>query len=130
MKSITALIFIISVFVLSIQQTGLPGSVKKALSKFFAALVSGASILFIYIHVYYFYSGNESLQTQISVFVSLFSPHNLMPFLTSCNFLFVGIILLLLSENKKKSSSIAHVLNFAVFVVSYFIIVRFLLIFY
>ncbi|MGC1389879.1 MAG: ATP-binding protein [Bacteroidales bacterium] len=130
MKSITALIFIISVLVLSVQQTGLPGSVKRALSIFFAALISGESILLIYIHVYYFYSGNESLLTQISVFDSLFSPNNLMPFLTSCNFLLVGIILLLLSENKKKPSDIAHVLTVPVFLVSYFIIIRFLLIDY
>ena len=53
-----------------------------------------------------------------------------MPFLTACNFLFIGCILLLLSVNKEESSNIAHILVVPVFLISYFIIVRYILVDY
>jgi PAS domain S-box-containing protein len=47
-----------------------------------------------------------------------------MPFLTSWNFLFTGIILLLFLSDKEELSNIAHLLIAPVFLISYFIIIR------
>jgi PAS domain S-box-containing protein len=86
------------------------------------------------IYIYHYFnslnSGHEFPQTQIPFLRFLLSPQNLMPFLTSCNFLFIGCILLLLSVNKEESSNIAHILVVPVFLISYFIIVRYILVDY
>jgi PAS domain S-box-containing protein len=130
MKPITASCFAVSALLLIILQTQFAESVKKLLSVFFSSLICGLSMIFIYHYFYSLNSGHESLQTQIPFLRFLLSPHNLMPFLTSCNFLFIGCILLLLSVNKEESSNIAHILVVPVFLISYFIIVRSILVDY
>jgi len=130
MKPVTAFCFAVSALILTLQQTEFSESIKKLLSVFFASLICGLSMIYIYHYFNSLNSGHEFPQTQIPFLRFLLSPHNLMPFLTSCNFLFIGCVLLLLSVNKEESSNIAHILVVPVFLISYFIIVRYILVDY
>jgi PAS domain S-box-containing protein len=124
MKVITASCFVVSAFSLAILNSELSNSFKRVLSVFFAAIICGVSIIYVYLYLYNLISGHESILTQYHSLRFFLSPAKFMPFLTSWNFLFTGIILFLFLSDNEELSNIAHLLIAPVFLISYFIIIR------
>jgi PAS domain S-box-containing protein len=127
MKIITALCFVISAIALAMMNYVLSNSIKRIISIFFAAIILGVSIIYIYLYFYDVITGHGSILTQYHSLRFFLTPPNFMPFLTACNFLIIGVILFLLLLDKENFSNIAHILIAPVFLISYFIIIRRLL---
>jgi PAS domain S-box-containing protein len=127
MKPGTALCFAISALTLVILEVNLPAFIRKTLSFSFAFFVCGVSLISLYV---YLCSVNTALNTPLIHLSSLsfiLSPIWEMSFLTACNFLFIGCLLFLLTSNNIKASNISHIVTIPVFLISYFIIVSYIL---
>jgi hypothetical protein len=127
MKLITAISFIFAVLTLVIYLADFPAVIRKVLPLLLTTLICCVSLITIYSCIYCFSTGHESSLTRVSFLSWFLSPANRMAFLTACNFLLSGCILILLSSYKVKAFSIAIILVIPVFLISYFTIVSYIL---
>jgi hypothetical protein len=105
----------------------LPAFIRRSLSMFCSSFICVISLISLYSYFYLLFTGHESPVTQLSFLSFILSPVRVMAFLTACNFLLIGCVLLLLSAEKEKASNIAHLLAIPVFLISYFIISSYIL---
>ncbi len=127
MKIITSICLIFVAAALVIIQLNLPGILWKILTGVLATFICLVALITIFVYLYFIKTGHELSLTGISYLTFFIAPVSRMAFLTACNFLLIGFILFLLPADKKKTSSIAHVIIIPVISVSYFVIVSYML---
>jgi PAS domain S-box-containing protein len=127
MKIITAICFILSATAIMIYQTALPSILRKISARIFAAFICITSLLTLYIYFYFIRSGNESFLTSVSFLKFFTAPTLRMALLTAFNFLLIGCILFLISSSKQIFSGIAHIIIVPVVLISYFVILSYIL---
>ena len=129
MKPVAALCFGFSVLNLLILKVNLPALTRKLTSIFIASSICAVSLITLYVYVYFYLHKPriESPLTQLSYVSFFLTPSHLMPFLTAINFLFIGCIFFLFSVENEYANNVAHLLTIPVFLISYFIIVSYIL---
>ncbi len=127
MKINSALCFIFAATALLILHSDLPPSLRKGMAALFAVIISGISLITIYGYYISFNSSHESSMIGVPALAFIHSPEMRMPFLTAFNFLLIASILFLFLSEKNKLSGIAHIIILPFFIVSYYIIVSYIL---
>jgi PAS domain S-box-containing protein len=127
MKIITAVCFAFAATALMIIRLLIPASLKRILSRVLAILITLISLTTLYVYLYSLRTGHEFSLTGISYLRFCIDPGSRMAFLTACNFFIIGCIIFLLSAEKIKANNLAHVLIIPVALVSYFVLVSYLL---
>jgi signal transduction histidine kinase len=127
MNLITAICFILTSSALLIILLDFPSTRIKSLSVFLAVVICFISLVSVYACTYYIETGRESSLTSLSGFSFFLSPEKRVTLLTSCDFLLIGIIILLLVTKKENASEIAHFLIIPIFFISYYTIVKYIL---
>jgi PAS domain S-box-containing protein len=127
MKIISAVCFILTASALVIIKVNLPAVLKNILPRVLAIFIILVSLTTLYLYIYYIKTGHESALTEVSYLTFYTVPESRMAFLTACNFLILGCIIILLTVDKTKTAALAHVLIIPVTLVSYFIPVSYIL---
>jgi signal transduction histidine kinase len=127
MKIIAAICFIITTTALVLIQAELPPVIRKTIPRILASLICLISLLSLFFSIYTFKSDQESSFTGISFFSFFFSSEMRMTFLTSFNFLLIGITFFLITSKDPNKSGIAHILIIPVVSVCYIVIVSYIL---
>jgi PAS domain S-box-containing protein len=127
MKIITAVCFIFAATSLLIIQLKIPSILKKLLARVFAVLICLAGLITLYLYFYPVKTGNETLLTGVSYLSFFLIPVSGMAFFTATNFFLLGCIILLLSAGNTNASNIAHVLIIPIILVSYYVIISYVL---
>lgn len=127
MKIISAVCFIFTASALVIIKVNLPAVLKNILPRVLAIFIILVSLTTLYLYIYYVKTGHESALTEVSYLTFYTVPESRMAFLTACNFLILGCIIILLTVDKTKTADLAHVLIIPVTLISYFIPVSYIL---
>lgn len=127
MKIITALCFIFAATALVAIQVNLPEILRKILPRVLATFICLISLITLYVYLFYIRTGHEPSLTGVSYLTFFITPVSRMALLTAFNFFLIGCILFLLPTNKKESSRIAHAMVIPVTLVSYFVLVSYIL---
>ncbi len=125
MKINSALCFIFAATALLIVHSDLPAIIRKGLATLFTIFIFGTSLITVYGYYNSLSSSHESSMTGLSAL--FLSPGIRMAFLTAFNFLLIAGILFLLLSGRNKTSGLAKILILTVLLVSYYIIVSYVL---
>jgi PAS domain S-box-containing protein len=123
----TSLCFILSGSAIAIIKIDFKPAFLKVLPRAFAFIIILLSLATLYVYFYQFITGRSYPVAGSSFFSYFFTPESRMAFLTSSNFLLIGCIIILLDSDKRSNAGMAHVLIIPVVIVSYFIIVSYIL---
>ena len=125
MKINSALCFIFAATALLIMHSDLSAIIRKGLATFFTILILGTSLITLY---GYYFSSSSSHESSMTGLSALFlSPGMRMAFLTAFNFLLIAGILFLFLAERNKTSGLANIITLTVLLVSYYIIVSYIL---
>ena len=127
MKKITAACFVFSAISLVIIQLNLHSFLRIILPSVVGGLLCLISLLTTYVYIYSISTGLESSLTSVSYLSLFLAPGTRMALFTACNFFIIGCILFLLPSDKRKPEGITHVLIIPVAIVSYFVIISYIL---
>lgn len=127
MKVITAISFILSAASLIIIYKSPVSGFKNMFPKISGFLVLLIGLVSCWVHFVLLKTGNESSLSLAPFFNLFLSPGNRMAFLTAGNFTLIGIILILLSFERKIFTNISHIFILPVLAVSYLVQVSYLL---
>ncbi len=126
MRLITSLCFAVSAIALMLIYLDLPPFFRRVLPVLLAAIPGIFSIITLYLYFFLIIGGREPA-AQLSSAAFFLSPAGRMAFLTACNFLLIACIIYFFSRDKHRTADIAHILVIPVFLISYFIIVSYIL---
>lgn len=127
MREISSICFLASAFVLAFIQVRSrvsSSSISAIIPAGFVFLVSSVSL---FAYCYSFFTGHESEITKVPFLNIFLTPDHRMAFLTSCNFMLLGSIFLLILRPEGKAHEVAHFMIIPVFLISYFTIVSYIL---
>jgi PAS domain S-box-containing protein len=127
MRLITALCFALSAIAFMLLYFDLPQLFKRVVPVILAAILCIVSIITLYIYFIRIIGGTESMEALLSSAAFFLVPTGRMAFLTACNFLLTGCIIYFFSRDKNRTADIAHILVIPVFLISYFVIVSYIL---
>jgi PAS domain S-box-containing protein len=127
MRLITALCFALSAIAFMLLYLDLPPFFRRVVPVILAAILCIFSIITLYFYFFLIIWGQESVEAQLSSLAFFLAPAKRMAFLTACNFLLVGCIIYLFSTDRDRSANLAHILVIPVFLISYFVIVSYIL---
>ncbi len=127
MKINSALCFIFTAVALLIMYSGIHPLLRKSIAAVFAVFVGGISVITIY--GYFMSSGFLPVisMTTVPALENIYSTEFIMPFLSAFNFLLVALILFLYLPDNEKMTGIAHIISIPFFIVSYYIIVSYII---
>lgn len=121
MKLITAILMILSSLSLWIFLRQSPWR------KYVLRITGGIIIIVSFLTLLTYQWGNVAELQTTFLFNFFFQPENRMAFVTSLIFLFLGVILILFSNNTRTQDDIAHVLFFPAAILSYFSVISYVL---
>jgi PAS domain S-box-containing protein len=127
MKINSALCFIFATAALLVMHSKLTSFLRKGLAAIFAISISCISLITMY---HYFVASGYIPAISINAFPSVknfYSSEMIMPFLSAFNFLLFAVMLFLYLPEKGKPSGLAAILMIPFFMVSYYIIVSYIL---
>jgi PAS domain S-box-containing protein len=127
MKIITAVYFILAATSLLIIKLDFPAILRKILSRVLAVLLCIGSLITIYVYLYSLIKGHEPSFAGIPYPWFFLPPGLRMSFLTAGNFFLLGCILLFLAANNIKASNIAHALVIPLILISYYVLISYIL---
>jgi PAS domain S-box-containing protein len=127
MKIITALCFFFSAISLVIIRQNMPALFVKILPRVLAVFIGLVSLLTLYVYIYTLRTGEESVLTGVKFLGFFLPPVMRMAFLTATNFLIISCILIILPIGTTKASVVTPVLLTPVILISYFVIVSYIL---
>ena len=127
MRLITALCFAISAIAFVLLYLDLPPFFRRVLPVILAAILCLVGLITLYFYFFRIIGGQESVEAQLSSAALFIARDSRMAFLTACNFILTGCIIYFFSRDKKRTDDIAHILVIPVFLISYFVIVSYIL---
>lgn len=127
MKIISAVCFILTASALVIIRINFPALLKKIVPGALAIFLILVSLITLYVYLFYLRTGYESGLTELSFLTFCTAPESRMPLLAACNFLVIGIIVILLTVDQTKTANLAHALIIPVALASYFVLVSYFL---
>ena len=127
MRLITALCFGLSAIALMLLYLDLPPFFKRVLPDILAIFICIVSILSLYIHFSLIIGGHESIIAKLSSAAFFLAPDSRMAFLTAFNFLLLGCIIYFFRKDRNRTAGTAHILVIPVFLISYFVIITYIL---
>ena len=105
----------------------LPPFFRRTLPVIIAAILCIVSIITLCFYFFHISGGQGSVAARLPSAAFFLAPASRMAFLTACNFLLTGCIIYFFSRDKSRTADIAHILVIPVFLISYFVIVSYIL---
>ena len=127
MNVITSVFFLITGLAIVLIRSNSSTRFLNLFLGFSALIIISVSALSIAGYIYIEVTGEEFSLAQIPVLNLFLLAGNRMAMLTAVLFLFIGIIILLLRIDGKKSNDLAHILTFPVAIASYYVIITYIL---
>ena len=127
MKIIAAVCFILAATSLLMIHSNLPVILRKILPRILSVLLCIVSLMTIYLYLCSFIKGHEPSFARIYYLRIIFSPGSRMSLSTAGSFFLLGCILLFLSVDNKKAYNIAHALIIPLILVSYYVLISYIL---
>lgn len=127
MKVVSAILFIFSATALLLLKQVSPTRWKIIAARTLTAVINLISLCTIAVYIYHFTEGSEPVGPGTPLLSLFLLPGTRMSLLTSCNFLLIGVILLLLARRRETDDNIAHILIFPVALTGYYTIISYLL---
>jgi PAS domain S-box-containing protein len=127
MKMITALCFILSVFIIILIKESFLSIYRKTIINIISLFLILISLITIIVFAFIFKTGHEPDLSSYPLF-NFFLPLKMrMALVSSINFLLLGFIFFFLGGETKKKKSLANILVIPVFLTSYFILISYIL---
>jgi PAS domain S-box-containing protein len=127
MKIITAICLIFTGTSLLFLQINRPSFIAKIFPRILASIICLISLLTICIYLFKIRTGIELSLTEMPFIKLFFGGVSKMAFLTSFNLSLTGCIIILLSDNNKRTSGTAHILIIPISLISYYVLLSYIL---
>lgn len=127
MKIITAICLLFSGTSLIFLQLNRPSVINKIIPRLLATLICLICLVTIYNYICLINTGNDSSIKEIVFLKYFLGLTTRMAFISSCTLFVTGLIILLLSADKKGASDMAHILIIPVVLISYYTVASYIL---